>query len=127
MKIQRLTALTLWYIESNRFMDCKYYRNQHNLFCCSGILFNHESPLRSNKFVFKKIILESKKLKKGGNIYLGDINVKRESRMGSGLRRGFLKMMQIKKATDLVIGSGNIYSNRSFLNLTFDNRLNKNN
>ena len=44
----------------------KYYRNQHNLFCCSGILFNHESPLRSNKFVFKKIILESKKLKKRG-------------------------------------------------------------
>ena len=46
--------------------------------------------------------------------------------MGSGLRRGFWKMMQIKKATDLVIGSGNIYSIRSFLNLTFDNlRLNK--
>ena len=46
----------------------KYYRNQHNLFCCSGILFNHESPLRSNKFVFKKIILESKKIKKKGGI-----------------------------------------------------------
>lgn len=105
----------------------KYYRNQHNLFCCSGILFNHESPLRSNKFVFKKIILESKKIKKkGGNIYLGDINVKRDIGWAPDYVEAFWKMMQIKKATDLVIGSGNIYSIRSFLNLTFDNlRLNK--
>ncbi len=105
----------------------KYYRNQHNLFCCSGILFNHESPLRSNKFVFKKIILESKKIKKkGGNIYLGDINVKRDIGWAPDYVEAFWKMMQIKKATDLVIGSGNIYSIKSFLNLTFDNlRLNK--
>tara|TARA_Y100000768_G_scaffold367408_1_gene330446 strand:+ start:338 stop:1297 length:960 start_codon:yes stop_codon:yes gene_type:complete len=100
----------------------KYYRNQHNLFCCSGILFNHESPLRSNKFVFKKIILESKKIKKkGGNIHLGDINVKRDLGWAPDYVEAFWKMMQIKKATDLVIGSGNIYSIKSFLNLTFDN------
>ena len=105
----------------------KYYRNQHNLFCCSGILFNHESPLRSNKFVFKKIILESKKIKKkGGYIYLGDINVKRDIGWAPDYIEAFWRMMQIKKATDLVIGSGNIYSIRSFLNLTFDKlKLNK--
>lgn len=105
----------------------KYYRNQHNLFCCSGILFNHESPLRSNKFVFKKIILESKKIKKkGGHIYLGDINIKRDIGWAPDYIEAFWRMMQIKKATDLVIGSGNIYSIRSFLNLTFDKlKLNK--
>ena len=105
----------------------KYYRKQHNLFCCSGILFNHESPLRSNKFVFKKIIEESKKIKKkGGNIYLGNLNIERDIGWAPDYVKAFWKMLQLNKASDLVIGSGNIYSIKTFLSLTFDKlKLNK--
>ena len=105
----------------------KYYRKQHNLFCCSGILFNHESPLRSNKFVFKKIIQESKKIKrKGGNIYLGNLNIERDIGWAPDYIKAFWKMLQLSKASDLVIGSGNIYSIKTFLNLTFEKlKLNK--
>ena len=105
----------------------KYYREQHNLFCCSGILFNHESPLRSNKFVFKKIIQESKKIKrKGGNIYLGNLNIERDIGWAPDYIKAFWKMLQLSKASDLVIGSGNIYSIKTFLNLTFEKlKLNK--
>ncbi len=99
----------------------KYYRKQHDLFCCSGILFNHESPLRSNKFVFKKIIQESKKIKKkGGNIYLGNLSVERDIGWAPDYVKAFWKMLQLNKASDFVIGSGNIYSIKNFLNLTFD-------
>ena len=105
----------------------KYYRKQHNIFCCSGILFNHESPLRSNKFVFKKIIQESKKIKrKGGNIYLGNLNIERDIGWAPDYIKAFWKMLQLSKASDLVIGSGNIYSIKTFLNLTFEKlKLNK--
>ena len=105
----------------------KYYRKQHNIFCCSGILFNHESPLRSNKFVFKKIIQESKKIKrKGGNIYLGNLNIERDIGWAPDYIKAFWKMLQLNKASDLVIGSGNIYSIKTFLNLTFEKlKLNK--
>ncbi len=105
----------------------KYYRKQHNLFCCSGILFNHESPLRSSKFVFKKIIQESKKIKrKGGNIYLGNLNIERDIGWAPDYIKAFWKMLQLNKASDLVIGSGNIYSIKTFLNLTFEKlKLNK--
>ena len=99
----------------------KYYRKQHNLFFCSGILFNHESPLRSNKFIFKKIIDFSKKIKKKNTkIHLGNINVQRDIGWAPDYVTAFWKMLQAKKANDYVIGSGNIYSIKHFLNLAFD-------
>ena len=50
------------------------------MFCCTGVLFNHESSLRSNEFVTKKIINMSKKIKKNKKIklYLGNINIYRD-------------------------------------------------
>ena len=98
----------------------KYYRAYHNLFCSCGILFNHESPLRSKKFVFKKIIEESKKLKKGkGRLSLGNINVKRDIGWAPDYVVAMWKMLQQKKSLDLVIGSGKSYSIKDFLNQTF--------
>jgi GDPmannose 4,6-dehydratase len=107
----------------------KFYRKYYDLYCCTGILFNHESPLRSGKFVFKKIIDESKKIKKkGGKIYLGNIYVKRDIGWAPDYVKAMWKMLQLKKPLDIVIGSGNIYSIKNFLNLTFKYlKLNKNN
>ena len=102
------------------FWLIKYYRNYHNIFCCTGVLFNHESPLRSNNFVFKKIIEESKKIKKvGGKITLGNIKIKRDIGWAPDYVKAMWKMLQLKKSLDLVIGSGNTYSIEKFLNLTF--------
>ena len=100
----------------------KFYRQQYNIFCCSGILFNHESPLRSKNFIFKKIIDLAKKVKKGGGkIHLGNINVERDIGWAPDYVIAFWKMLQLKKATDFVIGSGKKISIKTFLNLTFNN------
>ena len=100
----------------------KFYRQQYSIFCCSGILFNHESPLRSKNFIFKKIIDFAKKLKKsGGKIHLGNINVERDIGWAPDYVIAFWKMLQLKKATDFVIGSGKKISIRTFLDLTFNN------
>ena len=101
------------------FWLIKYYRNYHKINCCTGILFNHESPLRSSKFVFKKIIEQSKKIKKmGGKFQLGNIKIKRDVGWAPDYVKAIWKMLQLKKFEDLVIGSGNIYSVEKFLNLT---------
>ncbi len=101
------------------FWLIKFYRNYHNIFCSCGILFNHESPLRSKNFVFKKIINESKKIKKiGGKISLGNIKIKRDIGWAPDYVVAMWKMLQLKKPIDLVIGSGKKYSIEEFLNLT---------
>ena len=101
------------------FWLIKYYRSYHKINCCTGILFNHESPLRSSKFVFKKIIDQSKKIKKmGGKFQLGNIKIKRDIGWAPDYVKAIWKMLQLKKFEDLVIGSGNVYSVEKFLNLT---------
>ena len=107
----------------------KYYRNYHRVNCCAGILFNHESPLRSNNFVFKKIIEQTKIIKKkGGKLQLGNIKIKRDIGWAPDYIVAFWKMLQLKKLEDLVIGSGKAYSIKKFLNLVLKNlKLNKRN
>ena len=101
------------------FWLIKYYRDFHNISCCTGILFNHESPLRSKSFVFKKIIEKTKKIKKkGGKLQLGNIKIKRDIGWAPDYVRAMWKMLQLKNFIDLVIGSGNTYSIKEFLNLT---------
>ena len=95
------------------------YRNSYNLFAISGILFNHDSPLRSSDFVTKKIIVGLIKIikKKSKSIELGNINAKRDW----GYAREFIpkiwKMMQQKKPQDFVIATGKSYSIRDFINI----------
>jgi GDPmannose 4,6-dehydratase len=96
----------------------KNYREQYNLFSCSGILFNHESPLKSKNFVLKKIIFELKKIKKNGGILkLGNINIKRDIGWAPEYVKAMWKMLQIKKPIDIVIGSGKMFSVKLFLDI----------
>ena len=62
------------------FLITKMYRDVYKLNCVTGILFNHESPLRDDRFVIKKIINKSLQIKNGLNekLVLGDINIKRD-------------------------------------------------
>lgn len=96
----------------------KNYREEYELFVCSGILFNHESPLRSKNFVFKKIINQLREIKnKGGKLYLGNINIKRDIGWAPDYVKAMWKMLQIKKPTDIVIGSGKMFSIKDFLKI----------
>ena len=95
----------------------KIYRKAYNLYSCSGILFNHESPLRSKHFVTKKIINTSLKMKKNNslNLYLGDINIYRDWGWAPEYVKVMWLMLQQKKPNDFVIGSGKKYSIRDFV------------
>ena len=99
----------------------KIYRESYNLFVCSGILFNHESPLRSKEFVTKKIIDVSKKIKKNNkiNLELGNIDIYRDWGWAPEYVEAMWLMLQQKKPIDLVLGTGKKYSIRDFVNEVF--------
>ncbi len=99
----------------------KIYRESYNLFVCSGILFNHESPLRSNEFVTKKIIDISKTIKKNNkiNLNLGNIDIYRDWGWAPEYVEAMWLMLQQKKPIDLVLGTGKKYSIRDFVNEVF--------
>jgi len=99
----------------------KIFRENYDLYACSGILFNHESPLRSDQFVTKKIINVSKQIKKNNKVKLrmGNIDVYRDWGWAPEYVKAMWLMLQQKQPTDLIIGSGKKYSIRDFVNEVF--------
>ena len=98
----------------------KFYRKAYNLDCCSGILFNHESPLRGEEFVTKKIVNQLCEISNNERkiMYLGNIYAKRDWGFAPDYVIAMWKMLQLKKKDDFVIGSGKSYSIKEFINLT---------
>lgn len=94
------------------------YRNAYNLYCCSGILFNHTSPLRGNEFVTKKIIgdLIKVKFKIIPCVILGNIHVRRDWGYSQDYVEAMWKMLQQKKAEDFIISSGTTHTVKDFIN-----------
>ncbi len=103
------------------FYYTRIYRENYNLFACSGILFNHESPLRSKEFVTKKIVDISKKIKKNNkiNLKLGNIDIFRDWGWAPEYVEAMWLMLQQKKPRDLVLGTGKKYSIRNFAHEVF--------
>jgi len=98
----------------------KNYRESYNIFASNGILFNHESPLRGETFVTKKIVngLVNIKKKKERCIYLGNIYAKRDWGHAMDYVEAIWKILQKKKADDYVIASGNQFTVKKFINIT---------
>ena len=96
----------------------KNYRDSYNIFACSGILFNHESPLRGEEFVTRKITLGLAKIKAGkmSCLYLGNLNAKRDWGYAGDYVEAMWLMMQKKKADDYVIATNKSYSIKDFIN-----------
>ena len=93
------------------------YRESYNIFACSGILFNHESPLRGKNFVTKKIIDGIRLYIKSGNSFnLGNIYAIRDWGHARDYVEAMWKIMQYKKADDFVIATGNSLSIKQFIN-----------
>ena len=95
----------------------KIFRESYGIKCCNGILFNHESPLRSDEFVTKKIInhcwqIKKRKLK---YLYMGDINISRDWGWAPEYVEAMYLMLRQKDPKDLVIGSGKRHSLKSFI------------
>ena len=95
------------------------YREAYGIFTCNGILFNHESPLRGETFVTKKIVKSLCKIKLGRDekLYLGNLYAKRDWGHAKDYVVAMWKMMQKKVPKDYVISTGKQYSVKYFLNL----------
>ena len=103
--------------KTSSFWLTKIFREWYGVKCCSGILFNHESPLRSDEFVTKKIINNFKLIKKGKlkYLYMGDINIYRDWGWAPEYVEAMYLMLKQKNPKDLVIGSGKRHSLKNFI------------
>ena len=96
------------------------YREAYNMFACNGILFNHESPVRGETFVTRKITtgLCKIKLKLSDKLYVGNLNARRDWGHANDFVRAQWLIMQQKKPDDFVIATGKQHSVRQFIELT---------
>lgn len=96
----------------------KNYRKSYGMFAVSGILFNHESPLRGEEFVTRKIIIGLIKIIKGdlNCLELGNIYAKRDWGFAKEYVEAMWLMLQQKKPEDFVISTGKTYSIKDFIN-----------
>jgi GDPmannose 4,6-dehydratase len=104
------------------FWQVANYREAYNLFACSGILFNHESPLRHNRFVTQKIITTVCQIGKGGNeiLRLGNMNIYRDWGWASEYVEAMYLMLQQEQPDDYVIATGKSYSLEDFVRFAFE-------
>ena len=95
------------------------YREAYGIFACNGILFNHESPVRGETFVTKKIVNGLCKIYNGiqDKLYLGNIEAKRDWGHARDYVDAMWRMLQTKKPDDYVIATGKQHSVKQFVNL----------
>jgi len=95
------------------------YRESYNIFASNGILFNHESPLRGEEFVTRKITRAMGRILLGAQpcLYMGNMNALRDWGHARDYVRAMWLILQQKKAEDFVIATGKQYSVRKFIEL----------
>jgi GDPmannose 4,6-dehydratase len=98
------------------------YRESFNLFACSGILFNHESPRRGVEFVTRKITQSVARIKLGlaSELRLGNLQAKRDWGFAGDYVRAMWLMLQQDQPDDFVIGTGRTHSVEEFVQIAFD-------
>ncbi len=97
------------------------YREGFDIFACSGILFNHESPLRGKEFVTRKISDAAARIKLGvqDKLYLGNLDAQRDWGFAGDYVRAMWLMLQQDKPDDYVVATGEKHSVRQFVELAF--------
>jgi GDPmannose 4,6-dehydratase len=97
------------------------YRESYNMFACSGILFNHESPRRGKEFVTRKISNGVARIKVGldKELRLGNLDAKRDWGFAGDYVKAMWKMLQRPTAEDYVVATGRTHSVRDFVRLAF--------
>jgi len=96
------------------------YREAYNFYACNGILFNHESPLRGETFVTRKITIALSRIKLGiqKELVLGNLNAKRDWGHAKDYVDAMWRMLQLRKPDDFVIATGKQYTVRHFINIS---------
>jgi len=99
----------------------KNYREAYGMFACNGILFNHESPLRGETFVTRKITRAASKIKLGlqEKLYLGNLNAQRDWGHAKDYVEAMWRMLQHDIPEDFVLATGITTTIREFCNLSF--------
>jgi GDPmannose 4,6-dehydratase len=97
------------------------YRESYNLFACSGILFNHESPRRGENFVTRKITMAAARIKAGlqKELYLGNIDSKRDWGYAKEYVEGMWRMLQQDKPDDYILATNETHTIKEFLDVSF--------
>lgn len=104
---------------------CNNYRNSYDMFICSGILFNHESPRRGVNFVTNKVVLEAVKIKLGlsDELVLGNLNAYRDWGHAKDYIKGMWLMLQQETPEDYVLATGISHTVNELVDYVF-NKLN---
>ena len=97
------------------------YRDAYKIFACNGILFNHESPIRGETFVTRKITMEVAKyyFTKKSNLVLGNLNSRRDWRDARDYVVGMWKMLQRKKPDDFILSTNKSYTIKKFIEIAY--------
>ncbi len=97
------------------------YQESYGIFACTGILFNHESPLRSERFVTQKIIHTAAKIKRNRDLklHLGNIEISRDWGWAPDYVEAMWKMLQLEKPQHFVIATGRTVSLTYFIEQAF--------
>jgi GDPmannose 4,6-dehydratase len=100
---------------------CVNYREAYNMFACNGILFNHESPIRGETFVTRKISRAVARMNLGlqGKLFLGNLGAKRDWGHAEDFVRAMWLILQQDRPDDYVIATGESHSVREFVELAF--------
>ena len=100
----------------------KVYRESYDLFCVNGILFNHESPLRGETFVTRKITRAVGRIyhKLQSNLTLGNLDAKRDWGFAGDYVKGMKKMMDHENPDDWVLATGETHTVEEFVKIAFD-------
>lgn len=103
------------------FWIIKNYRESYNMYCCNGILFNHESERRGENFVTRKITLAAARIAQGfqDKLYLGNLNALRDWGYAKDYVECMWLILQQDKPEDFVIATGEYHNVRDFVTLAF--------
>ena len=103
------------------FHLCKSFRENEDLFACSGILYNHESPRRGKEYVTQKIISQAVSIHQGRSkvIKLGNLDALRDWGHAKDYVEAMRKITEFDKADDFVVASGQTHSVRNFAKRLF--------
>lgn len=108
--------------KSAAFWELANYREAYGLYACSGILFNHESPLRPERFVTRKIVASATRIAAGKKekLHLGNLAIRRDWGWAPEYVEAIWLMLQQTKPEDFIVSTGESHSLEEFLTTAFD-------
>lgn len=107
--------------KSSAYWLVKNYREAYNIYACTGILFNHESPLRPERFVTQKIVKSAARIAKNlqNGLELGNIDVYRDWGWAPDYVDAMWRMLQLDSPDDFIISTGHAHSLKEFVSCAF--------